>query len=518
VAPEQTSPMLKPRYIAGFTGHRTGYDEQVIRPVLVQVFAGLQERAVGCGGRLELYASVAEGGDTLCVEVARELDIPVHLLLPLPEEEFAKDFSTRQAWQRSAEQLRISRQRPGRDSVQLVAGEPTRPECYFNQAMHMLEATDVVVALWDGQESRGLGGTAQVIGHAHRTGIASVQIAAASGEVTEHGDIGAGFAADPIVSELNRIAAGSKSGRSEEAGTPDELQERLDHIALDEATRLRPSLVRIVVAHGTAALLATIVTFKLAEGHPWEKWKGIFTAIELVLVSYALWMSIRLHHKHTQERWIRCRFACELVRGLRSSIPLIDPLHPLVAQHDRAWRRFALSAGLLVLEHQSTDDFLKWRDHYVDVRLSETHADGQIRHFRQMHPSAMLRWKLTSIVSTWSARLAPVFVLLSLLNKMGHKVMHWWDVDDIVFAWLAVAFLPIALPLVAGVANGLRGILDAGRRKDRYPQMVALLATARTSIQGLRTRSTVQRAVAHSEELLLDELLEWQLAMKNAGH
>ena len=104
--------MLKPRYLVGFTGHRAGYDETLIRPALKAALEDLQKLAVQAGGELDLYASIAEGADTLCVEVARELGLAVHLLLPLPESEFAKDFSSPQTWERSQRQITLASKKP----------------------------------------------------------------------------------------------------------------------------------------------------------------------------------------------------------------------------------------------------------------------------------------------------------------------------------------------------------------------------------------------------------------------
>jgi fumarate reductase subunit D len=511
--------MIKPRYLIGFTGHRSGYDEAVIRPALVKVLTDLKERAQKVGGQAELYASVAEGGDTLCVEVARELEMPVHLLLPLEEGEFEKDFSSSAAWKRSQAQLTIARQRPGRDSEHLVSGEATRPECYFNQAIHMLDAVDVVVALWDGQPSRGLGGTAQVIAQAREIGTLVVQIASTDGAVTGAEGLEERFQPDEIIGELNQMIQHSGTPCAAGQVNPDGLQQCLDHIAVAEAGRFRPSLVRIILLHGIAALLAAIVTYP-AHKEPWfyhNRW--IFTATELVLVLSALWMTIRLHQKHTQESWVHCRFACELVRGLRASVPVVDPLHPSVTRHDPKWRRFALSVGLLVLEHQHSHDPRILRDDYLTSRLGDKHAESQILHYQAKQPSATRWWNFTGFVGTWSARLAPIFVLLSLLNKFSDRWNpgHGWHLEAFFQGWVMVVLLPIALPLLAGIASGIRQALDAGRRKERYPQMVARLTEIKKALPGLQTASSIRRTITRSEEILLDELIEWQLAVKNTG-
>lgn len=511
--------MIKPRYLIGFTGHRSGYDEAIIRPALVKVLTEMKERSEKVGGQAELYASVAEGSDTLCVEVARELGLPVHLLLPLEEAEFEKDFSSTAAWQRSQAQLVTAGQRPGHDSAHLVTGEATRPECYFNQAIHMLDAVDVVIAVWDGQPERGLGGTAQVVTQAKEIGTPVVQIASADGTITGTDGLEACFTPDAIIRELNQMMQHSGAPCAAGGVNPDGLQQCLDHVAVVEAARFRPSLVRIILLHGIAALLAAIVTYHVDKEHWFYHNRWIFTATELVLVLSALWMTIRLHQKHTQQSWVHCRFACELVRGLRASVPVVDPLHPCITRHDPQWRRFALSVGLLVLEHQHSHDSRVLRDDYLATRLGDKHAESQILHYQAKQPAATRWWNFTGFVGTWSARLAPIFVLLSLLNKFSDRWNpgHGWHLETFFQGWIMVVLLPIALPLLAGVASGIRQALDAGRRKARYPQMVARLTEIKQSLPGMQTASSIRRTITRSEEILLDELIEWQLAVKNTG-
>lgn len=512
--------MINAKYLIGFTGPRLGINELVIRPVLTGVLEGLKQRARKAGGEAELYASVAEGADTLCVEIARVLDLPVHLLLPLPEGDFAQDFSSSEAWERSKLQLEKARLRPSRDSVHRVSGESSRPECYFNQGFHMLEALDVLVAVWDGEPAKGMGGTGDVISQARAIGVHVIWINVSTAAVIVDEGVERAFKRDMVIDELNEMAAETTVDEaSGVASTPDALQRSLDHIATQEAARFRPSLVRIILLHGMAAALAALVTFKATEGSAWESFKWLVTFGELVLVVFALWMSFRMHRRHIQQRWIRCRFACELVRGLRASIPILDPLHPTIARHEPEWRRFCLSAGLLALASAETHDPLKLRDKYLQVRLSDTNPDGQVLHFLKMRPKALRWWTWTGILSNWSAWLAPLFVLLSLINKISkNHPSGGMGLEKSFIPWLAVVFLPIGLPLLAGVASGLRHALDTGRRKDRYPQMVERLNEIKASLVGLQTPSTIQRIVTRSEEILLDELLEWKLAMKNAGH
>ena len=507
--------MLKPRFLVGFSGHRSGYAEPAVRAALVRELAGLRERAESAGGMLEVYASAAEGTDLLCIEAARELGLPVHLLLPLPVAELQKDFSSPEAWERAHSHLEWAARQPSPNSVEVPEGAAQRPDCYFDQGIAMLNAVDVLLTVWDGQPPRGLGGTAQMVAQARATRIPVVHVDPQDGSATADPALGEALRRDPVIDELNSIAKRAGSKVQGEAAGPEALQKALDDIAMSEAQKLRPSRMRIILIHGTAAFLAALVTFKVMDKHTlWERYKWVISLTELALVCLALWMNFHLKRRQVQERWIRCRFACELVRGLRASIPLMNVLHPTITRHDEDWRRFALSAGLLIQAHQGGESIQVQRDAYLAVRLSETHPDGQIRHYAKMNPGDLRWWGFAGVFGDWCARLAPPFVLASVLNKLS-KIWHapdGWGLEYHFATWLAVGFLPIALPLAAGVATSLRHALDAGRRKLRYPQMVRRLRAIRDSLQGLETAATIRHAVASTEDLLQDELREWRLA------
>jgi hypothetical protein len=512
--------MLAPRFVIGFTGNRAGFNEAAAGEGIRAALGELRSRAERVQGRVELYTGIAEGADTLCVEEARKLQMPVHLLLPMAEAEFITDFSSPAAWERAAQKIALSRSRPGFDSVHFVPGETSRPECYFNLGIQILEAVDVLVVLWDGVPARGLGGTQQVLEHAERRGIPVVVINAQTGQRSQRGNVDAAFEDDAIVREINEAARSLEPLPGDVPLSPDELFRRLDAIAVDQARRFRPSMVRVILLQGLAALLAAVGTFQIAaQDHWWEQWKWLITAVEVVLVTVALVLSIRLKRRHIQNKWIRCRLAAEIVRGLMSSVPLMDPLHPAISRQEPRWHRFALTVGLLVLEHRDPENVLALRDAYIAQRLDDPDHHGQIPHYQRMKPRAIWWWKFAGWVSVCAAWAAPFVVAISLVKKIGASTgtAEQWALNQHLATWMFVVFLPIALPLAASLANGLRKTLDAGRRNVRYPEMVARLSEARTALTGLLTPSTIRAKVCETENVLLDELLEWQLAMKRAG-
>ena len=496
--------MLTPRWIIAFAGHRELANESGIRDVLRLVLRDLKERIAKQGGQAELYSSIAAGADVLCVEVARDLKLPVHLILPLDESEFAKDFKPPE-WERSVRQIEATRTSCG--TVRIANAARTRPACYFDTGAQMLEACDVLVAVWDGQPSNGIGGTAEIVELARLLNRPLVWIDAHSGK-TKFENFGGHSpenipdewpAPDPIISELNLLTAETQSACAVTVIAVDHLKECLGEIADKEAANFRPGTVWQIALHSLAALIATWACLRPL---------ALLTSVELFLVVAALCTLVLLERRRAQPRWLQSRFATELLRGLRCSVPMVDPLHPLIARHMPEWRRFALSAGLLVQRSRPTatsDD--DWKNSYATDRL-----DDQIGHFRDKSGVAQKIWNVSHPVATACAWSAPFFVAFSLANKLAD-----WQLQDFVLGAITVMWLPIALPLVAGAASGVRSALDAGRRRERYPQMIQRLQEAKLWLEATRTTTSIQNTIVRTEEVFIDELVEWYVVAHNTG-
>ena len=86
----------------GFTGHRKLPDESKSRKL---VYDFLSDRKTAAPGLIYGVSSVAAGADLLFCESCLQLEIPLHVLLPMPAEEFRHDFDL-ETWARAAEVMR----------------------------------------------------------------------------------------------------------------------------------------------------------------------------------------------------------------------------------------------------------------------------------------------------------------------------------------------------------------------------------------------------------------------------
>jgi len=549
--------MIKPRYIAGFSGHRQLDDLDAVRVALAAEFTALKARVERAGGTLELYSSAAYGADILACEEAERLGIPVHIILPKPvvldaatgdldrTEGFAADFwkdgtFLAAEWEGTHRIIKTAESGAKGGTLRLVTGTQAHPECYYDTGLQMLEAVDVLIAVWDGQKARGLGGTEHLVTLAEKAGMPRV-IISASGDKVARPELEKLARAEEkgriVFEELNAFSQDCAACPEGQPETSEQYIKRLQTCSNKHSKDFRLSLVLTIVWHGSATLVAAVAAVLPQTDLAWKIVLAVLAALELFLVMKAFLRARRLHHDQTHERWMQSRFATELMRAMRHSAGLLDPLHPLIARHHPHWRRFATTAGLLIFRESPRQDWQVAREHYVENRLR--HPDmrrGQIKYFTVKQAEAEPHFKRThwwgsklgvaAIVFVIGALVCKCYVITAkLLQEPGEPPFLPYpqpvgQPDAEVLSWIVAfffTFLPIALPLAAGVFISLRSALDSGRRTYRYKELAQRLTAAAATLETLQTEASVRRTVAATEEVLLDELVEWHLAEQQNG-
>lgn len=537
--------MITPVWIIGFTGHRpsdelgrTKADLIKLEPTIAAQLQKLSDLAKERGGRADLLCGLAAGADLLAARAAWNLKMAVHVILPQPEEIFLahKDFLNDPDAKAEA-QFFISAAKRGehKSTFRVARGSHLEPECYSDLGHQIVEASDAILAVWDGKPPvpEKPGSTAEVVKLAQADQMPYLKegkklkdgyrwlptpcifIDSKSGAVS--GDASA-FAAstDAGYAEIHEVAhaAANKLGSDSVGSTMAFLLEKLDHHAKDWAQTLRWTLVGGVFLHGIASLTAAgSAAWQLLLGtEPHHDFAIFMTASELTLITAAMVMGLLIHHRHGQARWIELRLATELLRGLVESRQLLDPLYPLVTQHLPGWRRFCMSVGLrVVAQHGQQWDLKDEIPRYQTERI-----DKQVGYFEDNNPAKRIWFCIARLIGPTAGWLAIPVVLAALCYKLGHHTdpchpLIWWET-------LVYKFLPIALPLIAGVAAALQSVNDAPRRVQVYPEIVQRLRADRHFADAISSQSGFRRLVARTEEVLLDELVGWYAAAKGISH
>lgn len=150
----------------GVSGHRLLADPAAVAAEVDRVLDRLV--AATPGADLVAVSSLAEGADRIVAARVLAYGGRLEVVLPLAADDYASDFGAAASLQEFDELLDAATQ-----VVVVPADEtdPSREAAYARAGTAMLRASDVLLALWDGQPARGRGGTAQVVAQARELGL-----------------------------------------------------------------------------------------------------------------------------------------------------------------------------------------------------------------------------------------------------------------------------------------------------------------------------------------------------------
>lgn len=193
-APGVPKPSLTFR--VGIVGHRPGrlggadlhQLRTVIRDILSVVEQEVQDFQRQDGGRyygkertrLVAVSPLAEGADRLFAEIALELQFELCCVMPFPEEEFIKDFETAESQTAFRGLLERAAKGNGLTRYELGGDRISEPTAYGACGEVVVDRSDVLVVITDGQRKNKRGGTEESIDYAASRGVPMVVITAAA--------------------------------------------------------------------------------------------------------------------------------------------------------------------------------------------------------------------------------------------------------------------------------------------------------------------------------------------------
>lgn len=146
--------MVKPNILKiGITGHLSLQDPALIGESIRQILKSVASRYPT--KQLSFYSPVSPGADLLSARIAMELAIPLYVILPFNQDEYLQTFSAndRKTF------LQILNKADG--VIKLL--EEKQDGVYQMLGDYLVNNMDVLIAIWDGREARGPGGTGDVV-------------------------------------------------------------------------------------------------------------------------------------------------------------------------------------------------------------------------------------------------------------------------------------------------------------------------------------------------------------------
>ena len=473
-------------HVVGFTGHRQLNDQAGVERVMREIITGLRKEQ---GVEWLALSSVAAGSDILFAQAALSLGMGWEAVLPLPAAEFRQDFA--EAEWREVETL-LGRA----EHVRIISERGRREDAYLDGGMETVNHCDVLLAVWDGEPSRGRGGTAEIVAYARELNRPLILVDAVTLAVRQE--------------NFERLKVGDRhlaqlNARPSVSVPPDTLADpgrqrvlafhrKVDYAATHGAPHFRRLITATVALHVSAtALAAATLAFHLHNAAlPWGK---------LICLLGALGIAMIARHHRNQHDWVRSRLAAEITRsalatwGLRRAVRLFDDfdwagLEPLRRSLDILQRRAART------QPATFDEF---KQQYLIERIDE-----QLAYFERQESRAVPLLGRLRAGFLVSSVLAIVFTAI----YAAHSTMPQPFAPAWIETWV-FGFGPIVLPVLAAGFISLISINDLHRRVARYREMHVRLTAARKEAAFVKTWGALERVVAKAERALLQEVFEW---------
>jgi hypothetical protein len=162
----------------GVTGHRSlDHEVELRRAVNLAIDHALEGRdAQGDSGGLVVVSALAEGADRLVVHECLRRGATLEAVLPLPMDEYTKDFVTDVSRREFSDLVSVA------VVVEVAETMPTREQAYERAGHLMVDRSDAIVAVWDGLPARGRGGTADIVTYAQDRRVPVIRVDSGNGQ------------------------------------------------------------------------------------------------------------------------------------------------------------------------------------------------------------------------------------------------------------------------------------------------------------------------------------------------
>lgn len=148
----------------GITGHRTLMNVEDVRDDIrtsLRYFMQIDKDIVG-------ISAIATGADTLFAQEIEKVNGDLKIILPFNADEYTKDFGTPDSL-REFERLKKMYKNDLKINSEALPEQPdARNELYLANGKRIADEADILLAVWDGKDAAGIGGTGDIVNYAKK--------------------------------------------------------------------------------------------------------------------------------------------------------------------------------------------------------------------------------------------------------------------------------------------------------------------------------------------------------------
>jgi hypothetical protein len=474
--------------------------------------------------RFGIMSALAEGADRLVVEeVLVTEDSRFHAVLPLAPADYMLDFETSESKQRFVDLLN------GADeTIDLALEGISREASYERAGYYVADRCDVLVAIWDGEEAHGPGGSANVIHRAEHRGIPVYWVDSTGPPYQKHIKLQEGLSLSdclPVADfvELDRYNAETVRerdilraeqsawliGEARKQGLLDDLRPAVEWILpyltradlLSIRHRFRSGGVGTALAYmgAFAVVSASVYALFPRQTEEWVWLEIILMLASVILLDYG--KAFGVHRRWIAYRALAERFRVAIFLWLAG-----------VTQESDIEQGFYQNSGVRSGWYQrAVDEVWNMRP---SVRVINDMPPKALGSFVS---SALIRHQLnyyskTSVTLRRRHRLLTFTIYLLFGLTLLSATLH---LLDLVHSWNRnLLFASIVLPALAGATAAIRAEREDLRNSERFKHRAANLKDVDALMLSAATLVAIQSLTIQATEILLGENFRWMNIMR----
>ncbi len=166
----------------GITGHRTLEDPVMVKRQIAEAIDKiLLENNTDS---FEAYTCIATGSDTIFAQVASEKEGTLKIIMPFALEEYRKDFLIENDGDIAVFNELSKKNTPIIVTDIIPKNKDTKDDGYLVAGKYVVDNSDVLIAVWDGEKAAGKGGTTEIVNYAKANGKCWLHIKAYRSDIS----------------------------------------------------------------------------------------------------------------------------------------------------------------------------------------------------------------------------------------------------------------------------------------------------------------------------------------------
>ncbi len=537
----------------GVTGHRELPQPDVIAALVAQILDTKLDDLFDASSRdvlrqvrntpvqLSVVSPLAEGADRIVArEVLKKEGARLEVVLPLEIGDYLETFGSDDSRLEFTEMLGkcrqprfLRRRRLDQDfSAEQFADE--RRRAYADVGRYIVDHCDVLIAIWDGEPARGVGGTAEIVQYAQEQKRPLIRVWPGDAEpiqVSKWNGLNAksilqveefnGFRVEPgsaaeYIAHLDRDYFGNQPWPAIPDTAKGAIRGILFPFYVKASLSAKENQKRYRRAGTYGYLLPSFAVVSVALGALVPEFGRWAYPVELAILVVALTIVGAAHRQQSAEKWVESRFLAERLRaaiymsgcGIEVATIAVPPDMGEKEQPDdwmlrvfeEVWNRMPRMRGCAAQNCLEMREFIA---HHWVVGQIEFH-EGKTK--REGGHGARLYWM--GRILLFSTVIAAACHIL--LRTMGGRPEAHSQAEKI------LTFIALAFPALASAFAGLRSHREYFRLENRSKNMSARLRQLKGRILRASTPSEFEFVLRQIETTMLQEAQDWLMLMQTA--